>query len=97
MGSRDSLVTLMERRGARGLPARPARLRLGRADNSELNACLRRSTSVHTYWLSFADRGQGFHVLVALGRGAGSQGRSVVRHVLNSLRFRTRPRGGEGG
>jgi hypothetical protein len=87
LGDADVLITVQERRGPSGFPPRRKPTDLGAAAPVEASECAGRSGQIEEHWLTFRDRGRGFHVYVAFGRHAPTTLRDEARRVLDSLAF----------
>lgn len=88
-GPRDVFLTIQERSGpASGdYPARRRPFALGRAGESEAEACGASARAWHSYWIAFRDAGRPFYALVLIGVRAPATRVRELRAVLDSLRF----------
>jgi hypothetical protein len=94
MGPRDAFVTVQERLGQSQFPARPAHFALPpETPGTDAAFCSRNGNRLEIHWFEFSDARRGFHVLVALGRGAAPERREEALALLDSLRFEPGPAG----
>jgi hypothetical protein len=83
----DVLVTVQERHGdVTEFPQRAAHFELPPATRTDAQPCAGSHASFATHWFEFADRGRGFHVLVAVGRSASAERVRDAVAILDSLR-----------
>jgi hypothetical protein len=91
MRPQDVLVTVQERIGSTSsFPPRPAHFRATGDTRSEALGCAGAHPTFSSYWFGFRDGGRGFHVLVAVGRGASPARTKRAFALLDSLRIASR-------